>query len=286
MGKTSKKMRKTRMNEELYRINQKSETKDLIRFHLCGTTLPDKGYQITRHHSPIWCIEYVEDGCGTVHIDNDTFVARGGDSYLLQANKSHFYYSNRETPWKKHFINISGKLAQSLIDGYGLSSTSHFEGLDLSKELGEIIEIAKKEDIDRTAELIAILNEIFLKMHASIKKTDEISTLGEQMKDFLNTQITSKFHIELLCKHISRSESQTIRLFKRIFGITPYTYVLGQKIGFAKKLLIDTNLSVKEISTKLCFSDEYYFSNIFKEKAGCTPSQFRKSHTAPERRTQ
>ena len=71
-------------------------------------------------------------------------------------------------------------------------------------------------------------------MHASIKKTDEISTLGEQMKDFLNTQITSKFHIELLCKHISRSESQTIRLFKRIFGITPYTYVLGQKIGFAK----------------------------------------------------
>ena len=75
------------------------------------------------------------------------------------------------------------------------------------------------------------------------------------------------------------SESQTIRLFKKNFGTTPYTYVLNKKINFAKKLLIDTNLSVKEISTKLCFSDEYYFSNIFKEKVGCSPSQYRRSRT-------
>ena len=272
-------MRITRMNEELYRINQKSETTDLIRFHLCGTTLPDKNYMINRASSEIWCIEYVEDGCGTVQLNDEIFFPKAGDSYFLHAGKSHYYYSNRETPWKKHFINISGKLVESLADGYGLSDAFHFEGLDLGGELKQIIEIAKMGDIDHTPELISILNQMFFKMRASIKKDDELSNLGAEMKDFLNTRITSKFHIGLLCKHISKSESQTIRLFKKIFGITPYTYVLNKKIGFAKKLLIDTNLSVKEIATKLCFSDEYYFSNIFKEKSGCTPSQYRKSHT-------
>ena len=37
--------------------------------------------------------------------------------------------------------------------------------------------------------------------------------------------------------------------------------------------------SLSFIAEKLNLTDEYYFSNIFKEKAGCTPSQYRKSHT-------
>ena len=118
---------------------------------------------------------------------------------------------------------------------------------------------------------------MLLKMHLSAKKSDGISDIGMQMKDFLNTQITSRFHLELLCKHISRSESQTIRLFKKFFGITPYAYITNRKIDFAKKLFIDTNLSVKEIADKLCFADEYYFSNIFKKKVGMSPSQYRKN---------
>jgi AraC-like DNA-binding protein len=272
-------MRKTGIKEELYRINQKSDTKDLINFNLCGTTFPDKSYQIMRPASKVYCIEYIEEGCGTVHIDNETFFPKAGDSYFLHAEQNHNYFSDSETPWKKHFVNISGSLVEHLTDGYGLSQAYYFEGLDISGELKSIIEIAKEGNADHTPELIAILNQIFIKMHAHRRRADELSGLGAQMKDFLNTQITSKFHIELLCKHIHRSESQTIRLFKKTFGITPYSYVLLKKIGFAKKLLVDTNLSIKEISDSLCFADEYYFSNIFKQKTGKTPAEYRKERT-------
>ena len=212
-------------------------------------------------------------------MNGEVFSPKAGDSYFLHAGKNHYYYADHNAPWKKHFINVSGKLIESFAEGYGVSNTAHFVGLNLCNELKDIIEIAKKGDMDNTPELISILNRMFLKMHNATKNAGELSSLGAEMKDFLNTQITSKFHMELLCKHISMSESQTIRLFKKDFGTTPYTYVLNKKIDFAKKLLIDTSLSVKEIATKLCFSDEYYFSNIFKEKTGCAPSQYRKSHT-------
>ena len=96
------------------------------------------------------------------------------------------------------------------------------------------------------------------------------------MKDFLNTQITSKFKMELLCKQVSRSESQTIRIFKKAFGVTPYAYLLAKKIDFSKKLLENTNLSISQIADKLCFADEYYFSNTFKNKVGIAPSTYRK----------
>lgn len=281
MEKTVKKMRKTSMSEEIYRINQKSETKDLIKFQLCGTTFPDKNYRISRRLSLISCIEYVEDGCGTVHIGDKTFYPHGGDSYFLQAGYMQHYYSDKDTPWKKHFINISGRLAENLAEGYGLSNVSYFEGLDLSGELFRIIELAKDEYYDHTPEFISILNEIFLKMHNHVYRKDGQSDLGAEMKDFLNTQITAPFRIDLLCKHISRSESQTIRLFKEAFGTTPYSYVLEKRVGLAKKLLTDTNLTIKQISDKLCFADEYYFSNFFKKKAGVTPSAYRKSGAAP-----
>jgi AraC-like DNA-binding protein len=268
-----------RTKEELYRINQKGETRDLLRFQLCGTTFPDKNYVIYRPDSTVWCIEYVESGCGTVHLGDETFFPKAGDTYFLHANKDHYYFSDQDDPWKKHFINISGKLVDCLIEGYGLSNTAHFVGLNIRDELWQIIEIARKGDMDNTPALIAILNKIFFKMHNGMHPGDEFSAIGFEMKDFLDTQITSKFRLEHLCKHISRSESQTIRLFKKIFGIPPYTYVLNKKIDFAKKLFIDTNLSVKEIAAELCFSDEYYFSSIFKERTGCSPSQYRKEHT-------
>lgn len=265
------------MNEELYRINQKSENKELIKFHLCGTTFPDKNYRINRPSSNIWCIEYIEEGSGTVIIDGDTFYPHAGDSYFLHARKDHFYYSNQDEPWKKHFINLSGKLVEHLAEGYGVSHVSYFEGLDLKSELMQIIEIAKAGDMDRTPEIIAILNSVFIKMYSSTQTGKSSLTIGTQMKDFLNTQLTSKFNINLLCNHVAKSESQTIRLFKRLFGITPYAYVLDKKIKFAQNLLIDTHLSVKQISVKLCFTDEYYFSAIFKKKTGYTPTEYRKN---------
>jgi AraC-like DNA-binding protein len=277
MGKTSEKMRKTGMKEEVYNVVQKSESRALINFSLCGTTYPDKNYKIIRRGSRIACIEYVEDGQGYVNIDGKSFVAGAGDSYFLMRGRDQYYYSDSERPWKKHFINLSGKLLDSLVEGYGLGEISYFEGLDLSKELGAIIEIGKSGAEDCTEELIAILNRMMYKMHHHVKGSDGRSGAAADMKDFLNTRITSRFKIEELCKHISKSESQTIRIFKNAYGVTPYTYILDKKISLAKKLLSDTNLTVKQISDKLCFADEYYFSNLFKKKVGVTPSAFRKS---------
>ena len=264
------------MKEEVYHIYQDNDMKQLIRFHICGTTFPDKTYQISRADSKTFCIEYIEDGKGTVQLNDKTFFPSAGDSYFLHAGKDQNYYSNSENPWKKHFVNISGKMVESLVECYGLSDASYFKGLNLEKEIKQIIEIAKSTINDHTSELISIINVIFLKMYRHEKSADQLSKLAIQMKEFLNAQVTERFNIDDLCKQISRSESQTIRIFKNFFGTTPYQYVLSKKIGLAKKLLENTNLSIKEISQKLCFSNEYNFSIAFKKKVGDSPIDYKK----------
>jgi len=263
------------MTEEIYHFNQRTEDKRLIRFDICGITFPDKGYHIHRMYSRIHCIEYIEEGTGVVNVDNTTFYPSEGDAYFLQAGKEHRYHSDRKRPWKKYFINFSGPLADRLAEAYGVTDVSHFVGLDIKNELLHIIELGKNSHESHTEELIGILNGILLKMHHAQSGERESQDIAEQMKQFLDTQVTEKFRIEALCHHIARSESQTIRIFKKAYGIPPYTYVLNKKIALAKRLLRDTALPIKEIADKLCFADEYYFSDFFKQKTGVTPSAYR-----------
>ena len=277
MEKTVKRMRKTAMKEEIYRFNQKNENKELIEFSMCGITFPDKNYRISRRGaSNTACIEYVEEGTGCVTVDNQVFYPSKGDSYFLQQGRSQYYYSDKGQPWKKYFLNFSGKLAISLTEGYGLTNTSYFEGLSIKSELLDIIKIAKNGEGDPTAEIIGILNGIFIKLHAHARQNEKKRNIEDRMLEFLDSKVMSGFKMEELCEHVHRSESHTIRTFKNAYGVTPYAYLLGKRLDLAKQLLRDTNLSIKEIADKLCFSDEYYFSNVFKKKNGMPPTAYRR----------
>lgn len=273
-------MRKTVMknagNEDIYYVNQTSYDRSVFNVQMCGITYPDKTYEILRNNSPIYCIEYIEKGTGTVHIGDNTFYPEEGDCYFLHTGYTHHYYSDKNNPWKKCFINVKGSLIDSLVEGYQLKNRFHFKMLDVSKELYTIIELGKNHSEDCTEEIICIVNSIFYKMRDSVKENNFTYELAEKMKDYLRTNAAFKFKIEKLCEYISRSESQTIKIFKEAYGITPYAYFLDKKIGLAKGMLLNTNLSVKQIAYELNFTDEYYFSNVFKSKVGVSPGKYRK----------
>ena len=84
---------------------------------------------------------------------------------------------------------------------------------------------------------------------------------------------------ESLAASIYKSPSQAIRIFKKKYGVTPYDYYVNIRIKKAVSLLKNTRLSIKEISYRLCFCDEHYFSNLFKKKTGKSPREYRKQGT-------
>jgi AraC-like DNA-binding protein len=69
--------------------------------------------------------------------------------------------------------------------------------------------------------------------------------------------------------------------FTKVFGISPWQYVISIRLNKSIILLDNSNRSIKEISTLVGFSDEYYFSRLFKKKFGISPKQHQtrlKSH--------
>jgi AraC family transcriptional regulator len=65
------------------------------------------------------------------------------------------------------------------------------------------------------------------------------------------------------------------REFKKTMGITPYGYIVQQRIDRAKTLLQNTSMSVTEIGAQLLFATPSHFTATFRRLVGCTPSVFR-----------
>lgn len=265
-------------NEKIYYIYQSPFNKELIDFQMCGITYPDKNYSISRPKSKIACIEYVEKGYGTINADEKSVNVGEGDAYFLQKGQSHFYYSDQKAPWKKYFINVTGNLFDKLTEGYKLNGQIYYPDLNIKNELTEIINLSKKQTRDNTEKIIFEITKIFGKMAESLKKEKKKNIAAEKMRSFLDMKITEAFNLSELCDFMFLSESQVIRIFKNEFNVTPYAYFMEKKHTFAKNMLLNTNLSVKQIASRLHYTDEYYFSNVFKKKEGVSPKSYRNRH--------
>lgn len=66
------------------------------------------------------------------------------------------------------------------------------------------------------------------------------------------------------------------RVFKKVMGQTPQDYLISARVRRARQLLVQSNLSIKEIASALGYRDVYFFSRQFKSKMGMTPSEARK----------
>ena len=64
-------------------------------------------------------------------------------------------------------------------------------------------------------------------------------------------------------------------MFKKQFGMGFSEYVNGKRLEKAKELLETTSLSVRDVAITVGFSEANYFSRLFKQNLGMSPTEFR-----------
>lgn len=62
---------------------------------------------------------------------------------------------------------------------------------------------------------------------------------------------------------------------KKVTGMSTALYIKGEVVLQAKRMLVHTSLSVKEIADRLGFDDYAYFSRLFSQTTGVCPTEFR-----------
>jgi signal transduction histidine kinase/AraC-like DNA-binding protein/CheY-like chemotaxis protein len=83
------------------------------------------------------------------------------------------------------------------------------------------------------------------------------------------------FGVDDVCREIGISRVQLYRKVKAVLGYNINEYILDVRMQKAKYLLLNEDLSISEISYKVGFSSQAYFSTVFKSKFGTTPKAFK-----------
>ncbi len=82
--------------------------------------------------------------------------------------------------------------------------------------------------------------------------------------------------IPAIAERFFLSNDHFTRLFKKYTGKTPKEYQISCRVDEAAVLLRGTALSVAEISSRVGFSSQSLFAEMFRRMYGCTPSEYRK----------
>jgi AraC-like DNA-binding protein len=95
-----------------------------------------------------------------------------------------------------------------------------------------------------------------------------------QAKLFIDNHYSEPIDLNILSSEATFSKFHFLRLFKEIYGMTPYVYLKKIRIEKAKELL-SQDVSVEEVCFHIGFDSVTSFTTLFKRQVGATPAAFR-----------
>ena len=94
--------------------------------------------------------------------------------------------------------------------------------------------------------------------------------------DYIEANLADDTSIPRLAEIARVGPRQFERLFVQSVGVPPHQYILRRRIAGSKHLLLNSYLSLAEMSARLGFPNQSHFATTFRNKVGMTPSAFRK----------
>ena len=97
--------------------------------------------------------------------------------------------------------------------------------------------------------------------------------------DFSVNYIKTNLHLPIsvndLCNAIGITQPYLYRIFRQELGLSPKQYILSCKLSEAKKLLINTELSISQIANSVGYENVLEFSKFFSKQTNLSPTAYR-----------
>ena len=143
----------------------------------------------------------------------------------------------------------------------------------------EILSILEKaEKVHRAENQLLFLSEFYRLCHKLSQLRERTysssDTRIQAAKDYMDLHFTEPDCMTNAIRDSNLSARRFGELFRNRFDWTPNRYVNFRKVEYAKTLLSTKAISVTDVAALCGFADVYYFSKVFKNITGITPSKW------------
>lgn len=124
--------------------------------------------------------------------------------------------------------------------------------------------------------LYALASAYLAYVQRPVKAGDTLLEYVQQMKQSLLERVDHTLDMEEMARSSGYGATRFYRMFRKLTGLSPHKFMTTVRLNRSLSLLASTQLSVTEIAHSLGYSDELYFSRLFKKNMGLTPTEFSK----------
>lgn len=225
---------------------------------------------------------HTQEGSGKIEIDNKEFILHCNSGILINPHVPH-NYSNISPNWKTAYFTFGGALSTEILTLLGIKSYLYVDNLepDIDNFIKKLSKNIKSNDTYYSLEVSGDIYSFLMKLKKYILKNSPSSskylTIVQPIVKYLETHYAEDIRNADLASIVSYSTQYMTRLFKEVFHISPYQYLLDIRIRKAKELLANQpSISIQEVCSLTGFYDSSYFISVFKKSEHITPYAFKK----------
>ncbi|MCU6709829.1 response regulator [Paenibacillus sp. J5C_2022] len=122
-------------------------------------------------------------------------------------------------------------------------------------------------------EIESYLGEL-AQLTVSLRKSGK-NAVVEKTKCYIQKHYKEHITLETAARQVFLTPVYLSFLFKQVEGVNLSDYVTDVRMRQAKKLLSGTTMRTYEVAAQTGYTDEKYFSRLFKKRFGLTPTEFR-----------
>lgn len=228
-----------------------------------------------------YLIHYILSGRGTFSCDGVQYSLGAGDGFLVVPSRVASYAADNETPWEYCWVGFNGSDAKRIMAQTGLMDCLPVFHYDKDRRLEELLlNICDHSGSSPSAEarMEAGLLLFLAEMIDEFGKTDTQHNSGfeyvQKAIKFIDYNYSRNIDINDVAGSAGISRSHLYRLFVQHTSMPPNEYLMRFRINKAVELLERSSLSIGEIAYSTGFSDQLYFSRVFKKYMGVPPSRY------------
>ncbi|MGN7454531.1 helix-turn-helix domain-containing protein [Paenibacillus pasadenensis] len=112
-------------------------------------------------------------------------------------------------------------------------------------------------------------------LDALLRSIRQERSIIDEMSSYIASHLEEDLSLQALASRFFLSREHVSRRFKQETGQTLSEHVESLRMDKARKLLSSSELRVSDVAAQVGYTDEKYFSKVFKKHSGCSPGQYR-----------